>query len=77
MSRVLKNIWRRWLRVAEVIGTVQMIVVLSMIYWVLIPALALPFKLLADPLAKKGPGGARWVQRPVTSNIFESMKRQY
>ena len=48
---VIRKIWGRWIKIAEIIGTVQMIVILSIIYWVFMPLMAIPFKLRADPLA--------------------------
>ena len=74
--RILGKAWRRWLKVAELMGNVQMIVLLTLIYWTFVLPLALPFKLFVDPLALKRTGRPRWISRDRISSILESMHRQ-
>ena len=50
-----KKLWSRWLQIAEVIGNIQLTILLTIIYWVLVPLIAVPFKFLADPLLKRVP----------------------
>ena len=76
MLQILKTAWRRWLRFAELLGNVQMTIFLTVIYWTLFMLIAIPFKLLADPLQKRGPGQGRWVHRHPVSDILEAMKKQ-
>ena len=74
---LLKTAWRGWLRFAEVLGTIQMTVILSLTYWIMLPIIAVPFKLLADPLAMRKPGQARWIKRDSGSPTLDEMKQQY
>ena len=76
MMRILGKAWKRWLRFAEILGNVQMVVILSLLYWTFVLLLALPFRLVADPLALRRPGRARWISRDPISSILESMRRQ-
>jgi hypothetical protein len=74
--RVMRLAWRRWLRFAEVLGNIQMILILSLVYWSFLAVIALPFKLLADPLAMRRSHRARWVSRRPLSNVLESMRKE-
>jgi len=73
---VLKLFWRSWMKFANVFGNLQMWIILTLIYWVMILPLAIVFKRLADPLALKHSGQPRWIRRPPITNILESMKKQ-
>ena len=75
--RIVKFAWRRWLRFAEILGTIQMTVILSLIYWVMLPIIAVPFKLFADPLTLKSQARAGWVERHSGSQTLDEMKKQY
>lgn len=59
----MKKLWKRWLKVAQFIGNVQMIVLLSVVYWLMVTFLALPMKLFSDPLKMRKPGRSNWVER--------------
>ena len=73
----MKSAWRRWLKFSEVLGTFQMMVVLSLVYWTMLPIIAVPFKLFADPLVLRRPSRARWVERVSASQTIEAMQKQY
>ena len=45
-----RRAWARWLRFAEIVGTVQMVIILTLVYWTVVAATAIPCKILADPL---------------------------
>ena len=79
--RLLRKLGRGWLKFAEILGNIQMVLILSIVYWVMVLILALPLKLLRDPLTLKGPRPGGWVKRiPATgeleSGILESMRKQ-
>ena len=75
--RIARVAWRRWLRFAEILGTIQMTVILSLIYWVMLPIIAVPFKLFADPLTLRSKARAGWVERHSGSQTLDEMKKQY
>lgn len=72
-----KSLRRRWLRFAEILGNIQMVVFLTLVYWILGTLTAIPFKLFADPLALRDPRAARWHHRDPVPDILESMRKQY
>ncbi len=76
---MLKRMWRGWLRLVEVLGTVQMVILLSIVYWTLLAVTALPHRLLADPLSLRRP--ATWRPRanpqPQPGEPRSEMRRQY
>ena len=72
-----RRIWNGWLRFAEILGTIQMVILLSVVYWVLLPFVAIPYRLLSDPLALKDPEHSRWVKRDQPSNMMDAMKNQF
>ena len=76
MLRILGTVWRLWLKFAQILGTVQMTILLSLIYWTIFLIIAIPFKFLADPLSLRNPGRSRWVSRTPDPNILDSMRSQ-
>ena len=68
--------WRKWIALATILGNIQMIVLLSIVYWVMVSMLALPLKLLSDPLGMRKSHGARWLKRPPQDHMIDSMKKQ-
>ena len=68
--------WRRWLKIAVFLGNIQLTIYLSLIYWTFLVVIALPFKLLADPLSIRHSRKRGWVLRRAATDILESMKRQ-
>ena len=71
-------IWNKWLVVAEKIGTVQMVLVLTVVYWIMIPFMAIPMKLFADPLSLSRRKGPSWTDRvEYDEDVLEQMKNQF
>ena len=69
-------IGRGWLRFAVIFGNVQMVVVLTLVYWVMVAMVAIPFKLLAYPLSLRRPRSPTWTRRVVDEDLPNSMRRQ-
>ena len=76
MLNALSKFRRKWLRLAEVLGTIQMVILLTIIYWTIVLVMAVPFKLLADPLTLKSTGSPRWISRPAVSDVLKWMGKQ-
>jgi len=74
--KILRSAGRLWMRFAEKFGTFQMIVFLSLIYWTMFAIVAIPFRLLADPLQFRRSDSGRWVQRDETSDPLDFLKGQ-
>ena len=73
---MFKRAWRRWMKVGEFLGNFQMIVILTLVYWIVMTLTAIPFKLLADPLALRDASRSRWIQRARVADVLESMRKQ-
>lgn len=74
-----RRIWDRWLKIAEVVGTIQMMIVLSIIYWVVLPFMAIPFRIFSDPLKLKRPAHSNWRERETDDSMstLDSMGSQF
>ena len=72
-----RRIWNRWLKIAEAIGTVQMVIILTLVYWTMITVMAIPFRFLSDPLVLKRSSRPRWVKRTQPSDVLKNMRRQF
>ena len=63
MKRWLSGFWKKWITFATVIGNFQMIFILTVVYWVLLPITALPVKIFSDPLTLKRKRDHKWFKR--------------
>ena len=73
----LRRFVNGWLAFAHLIGTVQMVVLLTVVYWVFIPFMYVPFGLIADPLRLRRSEGSWWREREVPDDALEYMTRQW
>ena len=76
MVRFLLTARRQWLRFAELLGNIQITIILSILYWTLLLALALPYKVFNDRLALRNAGRARWIERIPGIDWLGSMRKQ-
>ena len=72
----LKQLWRGWLKFAHVLGTIQMVIILTLIYWVMLSIMAIPYRLFADSLGNKGQGGKGWTKREPVADRWTTMQSQ-
>ncbi len=75
-SSIAKKLWTGWLAFARMIGTIQMLAIVTLVYFTLILPVAIPFKLMADPLRLKRRRGSQWQLRIGSEETLESMRRQ-
>ena len=54
-----------------------MVVMLTVVYWVFIPLMYIPFGLISDPLRLRRPRGSGWREREVPGDAMEYMLRQW
>ena len=45
-----KKVWAAWLKFADKLGTIQMMIILTVIYWTFVSVMAIPFKLFGGIL---------------------------
>ena len=72
----LKFVWKKWKRFAEILGNFQMSVLLTIIYWTMLPIIAIPRKILSDPLRIGKSSKAQWISRNPITDVLEYMRRQ-
>ena len=67
---------RLWLKLAETIGTIQTVVILSFIYWTIGSISSIPVKLFSDPLSLKNSLQSTWKDHKEPENVLEYLKKQ-
>ena len=72
----LLRVWRGWLKLAEVLGTIPLVVILTVIYWVVMTIMVIPFKLFANPPAKKQSTRPGWIQKEHAINSLAEIQNQ-
>ena len=58
MVNVLLQPWKIWLAIVKVLGTIQMVILLTVVYVIFKPVLFIPAGLIADPLKLRRGGEA-------------------
>ena len=76
LTRVLKKLWQGWLRFAHVVGTIQMVIILTLIYWIMLSVMAIPYRLFADSLGHKGQRRKGWTRREPIADRWTTMQSQ-
>jgi len=76
MKWILSSAWRRWLKLAEILGNIQMSVLLTLIYWSIVLVVAIPFKMITGRQASTHRANVHWVSREPESDLFDSMHKQ-
>ena len=71
---LLKRAWERWKRIARVIARFNSIVICTVIYVLILPLAAVPFRLTKDPLRLKGAAG--FMNRDAAEATLEEASRQ-
>ncbi len=75
MKEFLLRLWELWKRVARVIGYYQTKILLTIIYFLVIPFFSLiKFK---DPLRKAKTAGSMWSSRRQKEDLTESFRRMF
>lgn len=72
---MLTKAWKRWLAIATFIGNIQMAILLSLIYWTMVAATAIPMRFLSDPLTLRRHNQG-WVKIEPVADVLDSMKKQ-
>jgi hypothetical protein len=73
---MFRRAWDRWVKIAQIIGTVQMMIILTVLFWVAVAPLGIALRLVSDPLLIKKPANSNWRLRETPSGGFEFFKRQ-
>ena len=73
---MFKKIFYIWQRFAQFLGNVQMILLLSILYWTVVTLIAIPYKILSNPLSISKGDRTLWNPRTPVENVLESMRKQ-
>ena len=76
LSESLKKLGNGWLKFAHVLGTIQMVVILTLVYWVMLSIMAIPFRFFSDSLGNKGQGVKGWTKREPVADRWATMQDQ-
>ena len=71
-----RRAWSRWVGFARAVADVQIVILLTLVYWGLITPMAIVFKLLSDPLGLRRRCG-RWITRDPHDDVLDTMRNQY
>ena len=63
MRNIWRSIWKWWIKFIEIFGTVQMVIVLTVMFWILVVPLGLVVRWFEDPLGKRKPTETNWRYR--------------
>lgn len=76
--KVLKRVWRRWLKIARVIGNFQGQVILTLLYFILVLPFGIGVALFADPMNMKKSGkGSNFSKWKHPADNLETARRQF
>ena len=76
MLRFLATAGRGWLRFAEILGNIQITILLSLLYWTMFMILAIPYKVFTDRLVLRNSGRVQWINRIQGTDRLDSMRKQ-
>ena len=72
----MKVFWKKWLLVAEKFGNLQMSILMTVIYILLVPFYFLKLRFIDDSLKFRKPQSSNWVTREKIDDIKEYLRRQ-
>ena len=73
---VLKFIWNIWKKFVVWFGTVQMIFIVTVVYWLVLPFTGGIVALISDPLGRRLRNKSTWIPREEHADPLAEMKRQ-
>ncbi|MBT3352908.1 MAG: hypothetical protein HOC91_15075 [Nitrospinaceae bacterium] len=71
---MLKRLWEGWKRVAKKIARFNSLVICTILYIVILPLAAIPFRLFKDPLRLSGDAG--FIDREQSEATMDDAARQ-
>jgi hypothetical protein len=71
----LRKVWDLWKRFGQIMGDFVARVVLTLFYFTVFLPFGIGVRLLRDPLAIKGRGQPRWVERRTRDRVLDDSRR--
>jgi hypothetical protein len=75
--KTIKKIWRKWKRIAEIVGTFQVKILLTILYFLLFAPVGLGVKLFSDMLGLKPRKTSHWTVKETENPKIEDSRRQF
>ena len=76
MKRFALIIWHGWLWFAEMFGRLMFFMIMTVLYFTLVSVIAIPHRLMSDPLQLRDRGKSAWHARQESASDRSSMQRQ-
>ena len=75
VAGIMKKLWEHWKKFAHKLGVAQTYVIVTLLYWLIIPFFSLIR--LQNPLRLRLPkDGSFWIERAPKPNVLERAKQQ-
>ena len=74
---LLRTLWQKWLKIAHMLGNVQIVIALTLVYWLMLAPMAVVLKLVSDPLTLRRPQQPEWTQRRSSPRTLDGMRKQF
>ena len=74
---LLKKVGQKWLKFAHIVANIQIVLALTLIYWLLLAPMAVVLKLVSDPLTLRQPRRPEWKLRRSSPSTLEGMRKQF
>jgi hypothetical protein len=73
---ILKFIWNLWMKFVIWFGTVQMIFIVTIVYWLILPFTGVIAALISDPMGRRLRNKSTWIPREKLDDPLAELKRQ-
>ena len=74
---MLRTVWERWKKIAQVIGDFIGRIVLTIFYFTIFAPFGLAMRFLGDPLAIRLKRSPRWVERVVSDQSMDKARQLF
>lgn len=73
---LLRKLGQKWLIFASIVGNIQMVIFLTLVYWLVLAPVAVVLKLVSDPLMLHRPERLQWLPRRPFVCTLDGMRKQ-
>jgi hypothetical protein len=73
---MVRKAWNGWSKFVRILGTVQMVIMLFIVYWVMVMPIGVISSIFQDPLRHKQPEKSNWIERSNPTSGADFFGRQ-
>lgn len=70
---MIKSIWNVWMKFVVIFGNIQMTLIVSVVYWVVLPFTGVIAALVSDPLERRLRHKSTWIKRSTCDRHPDSL----